>query len=173
MSGVVRYLIVGCGYVGTRLAKSLLARGPVVGLTGRPETAAALDRAGIDGFAWNLDDEAAAAPRILSMPAAVFYLAPPQPSGVHDERLARFLARLTTLPSRFVYVSTTGVYGDTGGAAVAEEAPAMTAPHAGSMRSTRSASGAPRNRCPGRSCACRRFTGPAACRPSVSSVASR
>ena len=123
MTGVVRYLIVGCGYVGTRLAKSLLARGPVVGITGRPETAAALDRAGIDGFAWNLDDDAAAPPRILSMPAAVFYLAPPQPNGVHDERLARFLARLTTLPSRFVYVSTTGVYGDTGGAAVAEDAP--------------------------------------------------
>jgi len=123
MTGVVRYLIVGCGYVGSRLAKSLLARGPVVGFTSRSESAAALDRAGIDGFAWNLDDDAATAPRILSMPAAIFYLAPPQPSGTQDQRLARFLARLSALPSRFVYVSTTGVYGDTGGAAVSEDAP--------------------------------------------------
>ncbi len=123
MTGVVRYLIVGCGYVGTRLAKSLLSRGPVVGFTGHPASAAALDRAGIDGFAWDLDDDTATPPRLLSMPAAIFYLAPPQPSGVHDERLARFLAQLTALPSRFIYLSTTGVYGDTGGNAVAEDAP--------------------------------------------------
>ena len=123
MTGVVRYLIVGCGYVGTRLAKSLLPRGPVVALTSRTETAAALDRQGIDGFAWNLDDAGAGPPRMLSAPAAVFYLAPPQPTGVHDQRLARFLSLLPALPSRLVYISTTGVYGDTGGAAVDEDAP--------------------------------------------------
>jgi hypothetical protein len=34
-----RYLIAGCGYVGLRLARALLARGPVVGLTGTEASA--------------------------------------------------------------------------------------------------------------------------------------
>ena len=94
-----------------------------MGLTGRPQSAAALDRAGIDGFAWDLDDTTAAPPRTLSMPAVMFYLVPPQPSGTTDRRLAHFLATLATAPSRFVYLSTTGVYGDTGGEPAAEDAP--------------------------------------------------
>jgi nucleoside-diphosphate-sugar epimerase len=123
MSGVARYLVVGCGYVGTRLAKALLARGPVIGVASRPESAAALDRQGIDGYAWDLDDEASTPARLVSTPATIFYLVPPQPSGTTDERLARFLRRLTVTPNRILYMSTTGVYGDTGGEPVAEDAP--------------------------------------------------
>lgn len=121
MTGVVRYLIVGCGYLGCRVAKALVARGPVVGVTSRSESAAALDRQGIDGFAWNLDDEGAPVPRLLSLPAAVLYFAPPPPAGTTDPRLERFLRKAPALPTRLLYVSTTGVYGHADGATVTED----------------------------------------------------
>lgn len=123
MTAVVRYLIVGCGYAGTRVAKTLVARGPVVGITSRAESAASLDRQGIDGIAWDLDDPAAPVPRLLTLPSAVLYFAPPPPTGVTDPRLANFLAKLTVLPTRILYISTTGVYGDTGDTVADEDAP--------------------------------------------------
>lgn len=123
MTAVARYLIVGCGYVGRRVAKSLVARGPVVGITSSLESAAALDRQGIDGIAWDLDDPESPVPRLLSLPAAVFYFAPPPSSGTTDPRLALFLARLQSLPTRLLYLSTTGVYGDTGDTVADEDAP--------------------------------------------------
>ena len=52
---------------------------------------------------------------------AVAYLAPPPGHGAADPRLERFLAALLpALPSVLVYMSTTGVYGDAGGATVDE-----------------------------------------------------
>lgn len=54
--------------------------------------------------------------------AAIVYLAPPPDSGDTDPRLAAFLASLgDTQPRVLIYVSTTGVYGDTGGALVTED----------------------------------------------------
>ena len=52
---------------------------------------------------------------------AVLYLCPPDGAG--DERLGRFLSALPHAPARFVYISTTGVYGDCLGAVVTEETP--------------------------------------------------
>jgi nucleoside-diphosphate-sugar epimerase len=56
----------------------------------------------------------------------VFYLAPPPEGGDTDPRLARALGALRPvgLPLRLVYISTTGVYGDCGGAWVDETRPA-------------------------------------------------
>jgi nucleoside-diphosphate-sugar epimerase len=54
---------------------------------------------------------------------ALLHLAPPPPEGEHDSRTAHLLAALEKtgiLPSRVVYVSTSGVYGDCGGARVDE-----------------------------------------------------
>jgi len=54
---------------------------------------------------------------------AVLHCAPPPDSGTADTRTAHLLAALETgriLPARFVYVSTSGVYGDCGGAYVDE-----------------------------------------------------
>jgi nucleoside-diphosphate-sugar epimerase len=59
--------------------------------------------------------------------SALVYLAPPSEAGTEDLRLARFLGALgSARPEAFVYISTTGVYGDTGGASVDEDSP--TAP---------------------------------------------
>lgn len=57
---------------------------------------------------------------------AVLHCAPPPASGEADSRTANLLAALEKariLPARIVYVSTSGVYGDCGGAIVAEDRP--------------------------------------------------
>jgi len=56
--------------------------------------------------------------------AAVAYLVPPPESGTDDPRLERFLAGMgAARPSVLLYMSTTGVYGDTRGAPVTEASP--------------------------------------------------
>ena len=52
----------------------------------------------------------------------VLYTVPPSRTADTDVRLERLLAQLEPAPVAFVYVSTTGVYGDRGGAAVDENA---------------------------------------------------
>ena len=123
MVTTARYLVAGCGYVGARLARTLLARGPVVALTRAGGSCDALEAQGIDAIAWNLDDPDAPVPRRLGTPSVIFYLVPPPGSGTTDPRIKRFLARLPAPPARLLYVSTTGVYGDAGGALVNEDSP--------------------------------------------------
>ena len=67
-------------------------------------------------------------PESLAIEAAdaVLHLAPPPREGETDSRTANLLAALEKagiLPARFVYVSTSGVYGDCGGARVDESRP--------------------------------------------------
>ena len=52
---------------------------------------------------------------------AVLYTCPPDGSG--DQRLQRFLSVLPHVPARFVYLSTTGVYGDADGDWIDESTP--------------------------------------------------
>jgi len=57
---------------------------------------------------------------------AVLHSAPPPPAGETDTRTTNLLAALERrliLPTRFVYISTSGVYGDCGGARVDELRP--------------------------------------------------
>ncbi len=113
-------VLIGCGYLGARLARR--APAPVQAFTGSAPSAARLVANGIAAQAWDLDDPATRQPlegggRIL------FYLAPPPPGSSRDERIRRLLANLVSPPRRTVYVSTTGVYGDAGGAVVDEDSP--------------------------------------------------
>ena len=104
-------LIVGAGYTGQRL----LARARSSGDYG---TVIAVRSA-----EWNLDDPASTPP---CRPARVMYLVPPAPAGTGDERLRHALDTLLApghRVHRWVYASTTGVYGDTGGAMVDEDTP--------------------------------------------------
>jgi len=123
MGVTARYLVAGCGYVGRRLARALLSRGPVVGLTRSEASAAELDAQGIDAVSWDLDSAEAPVPRGIGTPSVIYYLIAPPPAGTTDPRLRRFLAKLPARPARIVYLSTTGVYGNTSGALVAEDAP--------------------------------------------------
>ncbi|AGA35450.1 Nucleoside-diphosphate-sugar epimerase [Thioalkalivibrio nitratireducens DSM 14787] len=108
-------LIVGMGYVGHALGQ-------------------ALDREGVQWLGWRrqADDDPRIRPvdldaETLSADGAgtrrIVYLAPPPKSGAGDPRLRRLLAALESEPpERFVYASTTGVYGNQHGAVVTEEA---------------------------------------------------
>jgi nucleoside-diphosphate-sugar epimerase len=117
-------LIVGCGYVGRRLALSMRERYEVSALVRTPQSARALAALGVEAKAVDLDRVRAGVqlPERIDQ-AAIVYLAPPPPTGESDLRLDRFLQLVITPPRAFVYLSTTGVYGDTGGAPVDESSP--------------------------------------------------
>jgi nucleoside-diphosphate-sugar epimerase len=107
MASMKTLLIAGYGDIARRAAPRLEARYAVRPLSrrhgfdlDRPETLQALPAAD-----------------------AVLHCAPPPGTGVADTRTANLLAALAKgriLPSRVVYVSTSGVYGDCGGARVDE-----------------------------------------------------
>ena len=64
--------------------------------------------------------------RLRTAPFGVVHFAPPPSEGRDDPRtdhLTAALAKARIIPQRFVYVSTTGVYGDCAGARVAETRP--------------------------------------------------
>ncbi len=119
-----RLLIVGCGDVGLRILPWLRAAWSLRVLTSSPQRAAGLRAAGALPIVGNLDQPATLA-RLGGLADAVLHLAPPQPSGTEDRRtrsLVQALARRGGV-RRFVYVSTTGVYGDAGGALIDETRP--------------------------------------------------
>jgi nucleoside-diphosphate-sugar epimerase len=121
-------LIVGCGDVGLRVAKAVKGRVQVRALSSSPERFGKLRAAGITPLAGNLD-EPATLRRLAGVATRIVHLAPPatQHSGAwwRDFRslaLVRALA-LRTPPRSVVYASTSGVYGDCGGALVTEARP--------------------------------------------------
>lgn len=97
-------LVAGTGYTGRRVLDQL------------PDGEAV----GINSVSMNLDD-AAGLPVDLPADYAVLYTIPP--AGDEDPRLSHFLSELHPAPKRFVYISTTGVYGDCRGATVTEDSP--------------------------------------------------
>ena len=110
-------LIVGCGDVGLRVLKLLRDRYRVLALTSTPARRAALRQAGAVPLLGNLDD-AATLGRLGGLADAVLHLAPPPSSGDHDPRTRHLLQALARAGRvrRIVYASTSGVYGDCGGA---------------------------------------------------------
>jgi nucleoside-diphosphate-sugar epimerase len=122
-------LVAGCGYVGRRLVDRVRTAWRVVALTRSPGNVAALQAAGIDSI--RVDFDAGPLPpelRASADGAAIVYLAPPPESGSDDPRLERFLAALgDASPLVVLYMSTTGVYGDTAGATVDESTPVAPA----------------------------------------------
>ena len=122
-------LIVGCGYTGLRLARRLRSTWTVTALARSAAAAASLAGQGIVTVRADLD--ATLAPGSLAAAtgrAAIAYLVPPPEAGTSDPRLERFLAALGgARPTVLLYMSTTGVYGDTGGASVTEASPVAPA----------------------------------------------
>lgn len=104
-------LVTGTGYTGRRVLNMLPA-----------ESVSGLSRSVVDTDrplqAFDLDS-APMLPVELPSQYAVVYTVPPQ-GNPPDDRLRRFLSMLRPAPARFVYISTTGVYGDCGGGTVTE-----------------------------------------------------
>jgi nucleoside-diphosphate-sugar epimerase len=116
-----RLLIVGCGDVGLRVLRLLAGRWRVYALTSTPARCAELRAAGATPLTGNLDDAASLA-RIAALAGRVLHLAPPPAQGTADPRTAHLLHTLARAGRvrRLVYASTSGVYGDCGGALVDE-----------------------------------------------------
>jgi nucleoside-diphosphate-sugar epimerase len=110
-------LVIGCGDVGLRVARLVRPRWRVLALTSSAERVDVLRGAGITPLRGDLDDPASLA-RLAGLADAVLHLAPPPAASASDPRtrhLLQALARSGRL-RRLVYASTSGVYGDRGGA---------------------------------------------------------
>lgn len=121
-SNVLRVLLIGCGDIALRIATLLHGRAVLAGLTRRSEDVPRLRAHGIVPIVGDLDDFRTLA-RVAIAPFAVLHLAPPPGEGRDDARTQKLLAALTKrgrIPQRFVYISTSGVYGDCAGARVNE-----------------------------------------------------
>jgi len=119
-----RLLIVGCGDVGSRLLPRLRERYRLYVLTRSGERLAMLREHGATPILGDLD-RARSLERLAGLAQDVLHLAPPPGHGDADARTAnliRTLGKGGSLPQRFVYLSTSGVYGDCGGAVVREHA---------------------------------------------------
>lgn len=115
-------LIVGCGNVARRALPSLIERYRVLATYRDPAQAAALRAAGAIPVYADLDHPATLT-RLAGLASRLLYTAPPPAQGERDPRVAHLIAALkrrSMLPQHLVYISTTGVYGDCGGAWVDE-----------------------------------------------------
>ena len=122
---VIRILLIGCGDVALRTARLLHPKVRLYGLTRRVEDSAKLRAQGIVPVIGDLD-RLASLNRLRAAPFAVLHFAPPPSDGRDDSRTRKLIAALTrarSIPRRFVYISTSGVYGDCAGARVTETRP--------------------------------------------------
>ena len=126
----IESVVVGSGYTGSRVLAALGA-GRAIGF--RRSGAASADGPRVERL--DLDE---VRPRELSLPDkySLLYTVPPRADDAgnsEDPRLARLLGMLQPLPERFVYLSTSGVYGDCDGRLVDESTP----PNPQTSRATR------------------------------------
>jgi nucleoside-diphosphate-sugar epimerase len=117
----VNLLIVGCGDVGMRVLQLVGRRWNVTVLTSSPGRRDALRAAGARPLVGDLDDPSTLG-RLGGLCDLVLHLAPPPGHGREDPRTAHLLRALARAGRvrRLVYGSTTGVYGDCGGAWIDE-----------------------------------------------------
>jgi nucleoside-diphosphate-sugar epimerase len=103
--------------VGLRVAKLLRGRWRLLALTSSAARVPVLRAAGIEPLLGNLDAPATLG-RLAALADAVLHLAPPPNTGRDDPRTANLVHALARRRRvrRLVYGSTTGVYGDCGGA---------------------------------------------------------
>ena len=116
--------IVGCGYVGRRLAQCIGKASNLYGLVRTTVNVKALRAVHVEPIVLDLDKfEADDLSPVWFRHCTLFYFAPPPLVGESDARLHRFLNLLKYPPQTLIYLSTTGVYGNTHGALVNEATP--------------------------------------------------
>ena len=123
--GKPRILIIGCGDIGLRVARRLTRSYRIFALTSSPNRFQELREVGATPILGNLD-QSESLWRLSGLAQIVIHLAPPQNQGNRDCRtrnLIRILAQAPDVVRRLIYISTTGVYGDHGGAEVSETTP--------------------------------------------------
>jgi nucleoside-diphosphate-sugar epimerase len=118
-------LIIGCGDIGMRVAQQLSRSHRVFALTSSKNRFQELREIGVIPI-WGDLDRPETLWRLSGLAQTVIHLAPPQNQGNRDYRtrnLLRILAQGSRTVRRFIYISTTGVYGDHRGAKVSEITP--------------------------------------------------
>ena len=121
---MTEFVIIGCGDIGRRVGLQLLGKGGVLAVARSAEHLQNLQGEGFSTLQGDLDYREDT-PEILVHGRSVFYFMPPQGGGLSDYRMANFCRGLSpqNCPAKLVYISTSGVYGDCGGAVVTEETP--------------------------------------------------
>jgi nucleoside-diphosphate-sugar epimerase len=120
-----RLLIVGPGDVARRALPALAARYETLALVRGDDARPAIEGLGARTAFGDLDRPETLAP-LAGWADAVLHLAPPDETRDGDVRTRNLVAALAgaaMLPRRIVYISTSGVYGDCGGARVDESRP--------------------------------------------------
>lgn len=124
-----RVLIIGCGDVALRTIPLLRQHCKIYALVRNPAYVAGLRTLGVTALLGDLDDRKSLA-RIAGVADVVLHFAPPPspqsfPTGRGSNRDTRTQNLLAVLaqgkqPKQLIYISTSGVYGDCGGAWVSE-----------------------------------------------------
>ena len=117
-----RLLIIGCGDVALRTLAQLRSRYRIFALTRNRDRVPDLRARGVVPITGDLDDPASL-DGLAGIAHDVLHCAPPPPRGTRDARtthLITALAKSKSLPQQFVYISTSGVYGDCAGELVDE-----------------------------------------------------
>ena len=119
-----RLLIIGCGDVAMRAIPLLTRHYRIFALIRNPAYLEKLRSLGVLPVIGDLDNRASLA-RITGLADAVLHFAPPANSGARDTRTRSLLSALShgTQPKHLIYISTSDVYGDCGGARVSESHP--------------------------------------------------
>jgi nucleoside-diphosphate-sugar epimerase len=116
--------VVGCGDIGSRVARAELAEGNLsTGWVRSDERVMTLREQRLPTLKVDLDQP------VLGLPSVdghqLYYFVPPPPKGREETRVAHLIDQLAEAgqPHRVVYLSTTGVYGDCAGEWVDETRP--------------------------------------------------
>ncbi len=115
--------VVGCGYIGERIAREYQQSGAdVTCMVRSPEHASRLNASGFSTVISSFDAQDTIPPLTLSN-RVIFYLVPPPGGGVADSRSRNFIARISDAekPAKIIYMSATSVYSDSGSAVITEE----------------------------------------------------
>lgn len=133
-----KLLVIGCGDVALRALPRLVRRYRVYALlrSADADLLARLRQLGVTPLHGDLDRPASLR-RLAGLADAVLHCAPPPERGEKDTRTRHLIAALqrgASLPRRLVYISTSGVYGDCGGALVRETRPVAPATTRGKRR---------------------------------------
>ncbi len=130
-----RLLVIGCGDVARRALPQLVRRYRVYTLLRQSDAGICrqLRELGVTVIPGDLDQPATLR-RLGGLADAVLHCAPPPSAGLQDTRTRHLIAALqgaSSVPRRFIYISTSGVYGDCRGALVYEtRTPRATTPRA-------------------------------------------
>ncbi len=120
-----RLLIIGCGDIARRALPWLVKHYRVYAAVRSDARHRELRALGVTPLRADLDKPRSLR-RLAGIGNLILHFAPPQETGLVDRRTQMLLAALSTgkiLPRRLIYISTSGVYGDCGGAWVSEERP--------------------------------------------------